>query len=380
MGRISGSGAILAVALLASGLSAHAQYYHYPAGYGGWGGWGGANTVAGSTAAGMGNFAAGAGAYNLQTAQARSINAQTAMSMNEYMYDCQTNRNINYYKTLASRRQELNQSQDAIYRRLHDNPNAGDIQNGDALNVVLDELKNPKVWNRVIQAATQAIPSRLIKNVPFQHASSAVTISLEQLNARGVPEQLATNPAFEDDRQAIRKIATAAREESADGKPISDATLQRARAAIKTLQGKVASTLEPGSRDRREAENFLKGLYGLTKMLEYPKVGPFLKDLDQISTTDLAHLLTFMHSFNLRFGATTEEEQKAAYNQLYPLLVAVRDQVLMPQGPAQLPVATQPDPRKATAFFSDMQFDHFGPQPSPHTGAAPAPPKPGANP
>ena len=34
----------------------------------------------------MGVYAAGAGAYNVQTAQARSINANTAMRYNEYMY------------------------------------------------------------------------------------------------------------------------------------------------------------------------------------------------------------------------------------------------------------------------------------------------------
>ena len=79
---------LLAVMLAVPGTSTHAQY-HYPGGYGsyGWGGWGGAgSTVAGSTAYGMGNFAAGAGAYNEQTAQARSMNANTAMQVNNYMY------------------------------------------------------------------------------------------------------------------------------------------------------------------------------------------------------------------------------------------------------------------------------------------------------
>src|SRR4051795_8527787 len=79
---------LLAVMLAVPGTSTRAQY-HYPGGYGssGWGGWGGAgSTVAGSTAYGIGNFAAGAGAYNEQTAQARSMNANTAMQVNDYMY------------------------------------------------------------------------------------------------------------------------------------------------------------------------------------------------------------------------------------------------------------------------------------------------------
>jgi hypothetical protein len=378
MHRTLGLATAVLAALFVPGFSARAQYV-YPPGYAGWGGWGGANTVAGSTAAGMGQFAAGAGAYNVQTAQARSINAQTAMQMNEYMYECQVNRNLNYYKTLAARQQKLNQSQDAIYQRLHDDPNESDIKRGDALNVVYDELKNPKIWNKVLQAATQPIPSKLVKNIPFQHASSAVTVSLEQLNARGVPDELKTNPAFESDRQTIRSLAAKARDESSDGRPVSEDTLQKAQVAIKALQAKVASTLEQGTRNRLEADNFLKALYGLTKMLEYPNVGPFLKDLDRIPTTDLGHLLSFMHTFGLRFGATSNDVQAAAYSELYPALVALRDQVARPQGPAQLPIAGQPDPSKATAFFSDMDFNHFGPQPPAHGRNAPAPPPPGGN-
>jgi hypothetical protein len=377
--RTFGTAALLAAALGFLALPARAQYY-YPGGYGGWGGWGGATTVAGSTAAGMGQFAAGAGAYNIQTAQARSINAQTATQMNEYLYESQRNAARKYYNTLAERQKSLNQNRDAVYRRLHDNPNATDISSGDALNVVYDELKNPKVWARVIEAAKQPIESKLVKNIPFQHASNAITISLEQLNARGVPDELKTNPAFEKERNQLRALAAKAREESSDGRPVSEETLNQARTAIKALQAKVADKVPSGTPARRESENFLKALYGLTKMLEFPKVGPFLKDLDRIPQTDMAHLLTFMHSFNLRFGATTNDIQAAVYNQLYPQLVAIRDQVIPQQGPARLPDPGQPDPRQATAFFSGMDFDHFGPQPPPtHGGNAPAPPPPGGN-
>ena len=79
---------LLAVVLIVAGSSARAQY-NYPGGYGPMGGGGGevpGRRSPGSTAYGMGNFAAGAGAYNEQTAQARSMNANTAMQVNNYMY------------------------------------------------------------------------------------------------------------------------------------------------------------------------------------------------------------------------------------------------------------------------------------------------------
>ncbi len=81
MGRRMRWAAVFTMAFGAThGASARAQY--------GWGGWGGgAQTPGSSLARGMGVYAAGAGSYNLQTAQARSINANTAMRYNQYMYE-----------------------------------------------------------------------------------------------------------------------------------------------------------------------------------------------------------------------------------------------------------------------------------------------------
>src|SRR3954467_5523933 len=91
---------VLTCVFALGGASAHAQY----ARRGGWGGWGGAgSTVQGSMASGMGNFAAGAGSYNAQTAQARSVNAQTAMQFNDYMYAVNKQ---NAATNLARRQQE----------------------------------------------------------------------------------------------------------------------------------------------------------------------------------------------------------------------------------------------------------------------------------
>src|SRR5271155_2653320 len=54
-------------------------------GWGGWGGWG--QTPQGALAQGMGYYAQGLGVYNLDTAQARSINADTYMRWNQYWYE-----------------------------------------------------------------------------------------------------------------------------------------------------------------------------------------------------------------------------------------------------------------------------------------------------
>ncbi len=378
MFRLTGRVTFLAVVLVVSGNSARAQY-QYPGGYGsyGWGGWGGAgSTVAGSTAYGMGNFAAGAGAYNEQTAQARSINADTAMQVNNYMYQVNQQDAKNEMIRLSKRRAAINESAEDTYKRLHDNPNSYDIHTGSALNVVLDELTNPKVYTQVVQKAAQPIDSQLVKNIVFQSAPHMIAISLANLSERGVPDALATDPAFEADRRAIRALFAKVKKEVEGKYQVSIETLREARMAIKTLQEKVAKAYPLGTMNRDQSDNFLKALYGLTKMLEDPNVEQFLKGLDRYPTTTLGHLITFMYSFGLRFGAAKTPIQEATYDQLYPILVGLRDGTNA-RGPNPITAqATEPDPKPLTNFFSGMGFSHFQPQPKPNQDAVPAPPQP----
>src|SRR5205823_470442 len=143
------------------------------------------------------------------------------------------------------------------------------------------------------------------------------------------------------------------------------------------LKDKVDASYSQGTRQRDECDNFLKALLGLSKLLERPQVEEFLKGLNRYPTTTLGHLVTFMHSFNLRFGAAKTPEQEAAYDQLYPMLAQLRDQS---QGQGSSPMTAQaplPDPRQVTSFFSGMDYSHFQPQRDPHSGAVPAPPQPG---
>ena len=78
----------------------------------------------------MGNLAAAAGAYNEQTAQARSVNAQTAMQVNNYMYAAIRQNAKNELIRMNKRRGRINEAADATYKRLHDNPDAFDIHSG----------------------------------------------------------------------------------------------------------------------------------------------------------------------------------------------------------------------------------------------------------
>ena len=91
------------------------------------------------------------------------MNAQTAMQFNDYMYAVNKR---NAATELARRQQQqknVNESADATYKRLHDAPDPHDVHTGDALNIVLTELVNPKVYTQVVQKAMTPIDSQLVK-------------------------------------------------------------------------------------------------------------------------------------------------------------------------------------------------------------------------
>jgi hypothetical protein len=367
-------GTLVLAAVLAHGShAAQAQY-------GRWGGWGGAgSTVQGSIASGMGNFAAGAGSYNVQTAQARAMNAQTAMQLNDYMYAVNKQ---NAATNLARRQRQqkvLNQSADDVYRRLHDNPDPHDVHTGDALNIVLTELVNPKVYTQVVQKATTPIASQLVKNINFQHAANMILISLEDVSARSVPDVLAQDPLFEPDRQAIRAIVAKGRKEAEGTSQVSPETLMSFRAAVQAVKDKADAAFAQGTRQRDEADNFLKALLGLSKMLERPDIEEFLQGLNRYPTTTLGHLVTFMHSFNLRFGAAKTPEQEATYDQVYPMLVQLRDQAQAQDTSLMTAQGPLPDPKQAMSIFAGMPYAQLQPSPPP-AGSGPPPRRPGVSP
>jgi hypothetical protein len=334
--------AAAAVVLMIQGGVARAQYT-YPGGYGGygWGGWGGGGaTVGGDQARGMGVFAAGAGQYNQQTAVARSINAQTAMQWNEYLYQSSMEAGRIMRKNDLIKRKEDLTNYTAIQTRIRDNPNEGDIMRGDALNVALEEVTAPKVYLKALQGAKLPVPGTAIREIPFNYASEALTLSVDDITKNGPPELL-QRPEFTEDGRALRAVGQKIRAEANEQKPIDPAQVQEAQGLIKKMMKTIKDNPKEFPKNAPktvEADNWLKGLYGLISMLETPAIDVLLSGVEKRPDTTLGDLLSFMHAFNLRFGPAKTPQQRQIYTELFPVLDKVRDEIaaagIPPSGPA----------------------------------------------
>lgn len=353
---------VCVAALLAAGGEARAQfgYGRYPGGYGGygWGGWGG--TYQGNVARGLGYYATGLGTLRVDNAEASAINTNTLENYENFMYRSQLQANRHERARMHEKMVRDASAGAALANRAANQPTDGDITSGNALNAALDQITDPRVHSSALRLATTKIPGRVIREIPFVNASEAVTISLDQLTAEdGWPAAL-HDSKFEAERKAYSDAVHRALKEDRDG-DISPQTIGQMRTALSRLKAKLEA-VPPADRARfGESETYLKSLYGMTRMLEKPDYEKIVAELDSIKETTLGSLLGFMHTFNLRFGRSTTPGQRAAYEQLYPLLAEHRDRVLKEAGiaPKGGDKDTPPSAPQASKFFGGMQYDRL---------------------
>jgi hypothetical protein len=306
--------ALVLAAVLAAASEARAQY-----GYGrGWGGWG-ASTPGSSMARGLGMMSAGAGMYNESTAQARSINANTAMRWNQAMF----NGSRVGARMFAAREKALKEQNETAYSGLRDrirnHPTTRDVTDGDALNAVLDVLLNPTNADTSIQQIKTPIRPETIANIPFEVASEGMTVCLDRMTMDGQWPQAVLGDEFKPERDGLRKAIQAALEADKQGEVDPD-TVAAVQAAVDRLRNKFEKLVPQTSPDYVSAHWAIKAMDGLTKMLYSPQMDKVLSELEDYQGATIGDLLGFMQAFNLRFGPANSYRQRLIYQKIYPML------------------------------------------------------------
>ncbi len=298
--------------LLASAPLAHAQFNWVGSG----------STPQGDYLRGVGVAAFGLGAYNLQTAQAESINVNTAIQWNEYvtMYFERENEAKARYR--AEMREHNESKRKAIQSRIRDTPQERDLQNGDALNSLLDRLNDPKIAESSFRSAKVPLPADVARRVPFRLDAEGVEFSMQRLIPRGTGKwPVAMQDArFDTDRRAYERAVDAALEQQTGGK-MSFEVIDGVKQAIEGLDRALASA-DLAPRDIRliDARERIKELRSMARLLESHKVELALGEIDRYSGTTVNDLREFMQKYKLHFAASGSPEERAMYPGLYEAL------------------------------------------------------------
>ena len=278
---------------------------------------------------------------------ANAIDANTAMQFNQYVYQSRLEERPGLSRKLARDKTPVREECRGRPGPAEGQPDEVDIARGDALNVALDELSDPKVFAKAVYTASKKkVGGETIRDIPFQYASAAISVSVHQLTQGGRPAALKNNAAFATDRTALRAIAAELRKEGDETGTLKPETIQKAKDQILATKAKIEATFARNSPDRVAADKYIKALYGFVKMLETPAVNVLLAGVEKHPDASLGDLMQFMANFNLRFGAAQTPRQKEVYRVLYPMLVQVRNEIVPVPGSTTDPRPPTPNTRR----------------------------------
>jgi hypothetical protein len=101
---------------------------------------------------------------------------------------------------------------------------------------------------------------------------------------------------------------------------LTPSTIPAVQAAVDRLWAKFENLVPQTSPDYVLARDTIKSLAGLALILYSPEVEQIIAELEDYQGTTLGDLLSFMQTFNLRFGPANPFRQRQIYLKLYPML------------------------------------------------------------
>jgi hypothetical protein len=289
------------------------------------------STPEGDYLRGVGLAAWGMGIYNLETAQAGSINLDTSIRWNEYLAAVAAESTRAY----VARKRAAATEEKEFYKRNRErvlaNPEGREVGNGEALNRILEELQNANLSESVSRSERMQVPlpADIVRHIPFALAEKGQQFSMDRLSLKGKGKWPV---AFQDRRFDYVKKAYAAAlekalEEAIDGK-MQLATIKVLEAKADDLFNKLEEVV--GRIDDPlfiEAKDRVKELKNTAQQLRVTKIERAIGDIEKYSGTTIHDLKVFMTSHNLRFAVAKSPEEKEMFPELHELMVAQREKL-----------------------------------------------------
>jgi hypothetical protein len=290
------------------------------------------STPIGDMQRGAGIMAMGAGIYNYYTAAADSIEADTWMRLNNYIFVSVREAAMREEKRIADRLAKTRQNYNEILDRLLNNPEFKDVRRGDALNAVYLELANPLITESAFRLNPVRLTGENIRTIPFFYAKEDATFSLARLTARGKWPVGLRGDEFAGERRAYERAVDAALEQQIEGK-LSREAIQAIDKAVRDLSIKLDVVVGP-SRDKvyLEARNYIRRLESTTELFKRREIEQILGEIDKYAGTTVHDLVLFMKRNNLRFGVPDEiGDEQSLYARLHASLEQQLDLVRVPR-------------------------------------------------
>jgi hypothetical protein len=273
----------------------------------------------------------GMGLYNLYTAQAESINTDTAIKWNEYVAAVADHSRRMYLERVADVAAKDKELYNKIRQRIEQNPEERDVLNGDALNAVLQSILDSKVGESTFRSPQfqVSLSVDLIRKIPFKLSEKGEKFSMNRLSVKGKgkwPVAL-QDDRFELQRRSYERVLDKALDQAIDGK-VQIPAIEAVEAAADNLLDRLNQVVTPSS-DRLylEAKERIINLKDTARLLKTHKIELAIGELDKYAGTTVNDLKMFMQAHGLRFAKAETPEERRLFPELYASLIMQRDKV-----------------------------------------------------
>ncbi len=282
------------------------------------------STPEGDYLRGVGIAGWGMGLYNLNTAQANSINLDTSIRWNEYVAAVAKEQTREYVARKLGEATKVKEFYKQFRERILKSPEAREVTNGEALNALLEKLENANLGESVFRSETLkvSLPVDLVRHIPFKLAEKGEQFSMDRLSLKGKGKWTVAmqDRQFDREKKAYALALDKALEQAIDGK-MQLATIEELEARANDLLLRLNEVVPPGA-DRLyiEAKERVKELKGHVRLLKTARIQPAIGDIEKYSGTTINDLKVFMQKHNLRFAAAMTPEERELFPELYALL------------------------------------------------------------
>jgi hypothetical protein len=322
-----GAAIALGLVILSLGTTARAQNIWLAPG----------STAQGDYLRGLGVAAIGMGFFEVADATAFSMNTDTLMRIDLYIGACAA-----YEAKMHSARLKADAAREKEYwnkirQRLKENPESLDVDRGDALNVLLEELNGGKFQDSAQREIKVPLPVELVRRIPFKLGEKGVkSFSMEKLMAKGRSNWPV---AFQDEqfarqRRAYEKARERALDQQVAGK-VEKSSIDLLEATVNDLQVKLDEVYLPTDKRYIDAMERMRQLHETVEMLRWTKIQLALAELDQYPGQTVNDLRIFMHRHNLQFSSGTTPDERELLPQILEKLKMHR--IKMQDGPDETP-------------------------------------------
>jgi hypothetical protein len=276
---------------------------------------------------GWGTASFGEGLFNLNTATAGAIEADTWRRQNQYLYESVLERDRQRSLRMALRHRRNVAAWGRIQGRITDDPELADIYRGDTLNALARLASVSRISPSARRSTRIGVPGGSLQRIPLVHAPTQAVISLARLDvSKGWPLLLSTSTF--DDRRRRYEAALDQVLAQISVRELSLPAIEALDRAVDDLRDSFeGNSVLSNPIDRGHTVDFLDRLSETTRVLRTPGIDRVLSDVMGYLGTTVADLLTFMEQRELRFGRAESTGERELHEQLYPLLVQHRDQL-----------------------------------------------------